>query len=357
MFTVVGADRTMRGVRRLTKGLGVLAMLSICMGQASLQAQDTPPTASEFRPGVLRTPEERFENLKDYPFAPHYVEVTIERGVGGQERIPMRMHYVDEGSGEVVLMLHGQPTWSYLYRKMIPIVAAEHRVIAPDFIGFGKSDKYVRESDYSFKMHFDALLAFIEALDLQNVTLVGQDWGGFLGLPVAAHMPERIARLVVMNTALPTGYGMMTPRWFAYRDRTREQSAYGQERTFSAGNAPGRNDPETVRAYSAPFPDPSYYAGPNTFPQIVPIRPGDPASPIMLHTADVLAQWSKPALVMVSDGDQVLGPHTEYLRRLIPTSVHEPAILIEGAGHYLQEDKGEEVAGHILDFMARRPIH
>ncbi|MCB1666367.1 MAG: alpha/beta fold hydrolase [Pseudomonadales bacterium] len=309
----------------------------------------------EIRPGVLRTPEERFDALEDYPFAPHYVEVMVRRGTEEIEPVPMRMHYVDEGRGETVLMLHGQPTWSYLYRKMIPIVAAHHRVIAPDWIGFGMSDKFRSEADYSFRMHFDAAIAFVEALDLHDVTLVMQDWGGFLGLPLAARLPDRIARLVVMNTALPTGYGMMTANWYAYRDRSRLQATSGEFREFSAGNG-GRNNPENVRAYSAPFPDPAYYAGPNTFPQIVPMRPGDPASPVMLRTADILAHWDKPALVLFSDGDAVLGPHEEFLRRLIPTSSNEPRIVVEGAGHFLQEDKGEEVARHIVDFMARHPM-
>jgi len=264
----------------------------------------------------------------------------------------MRMHYVDEGEGDPVLMLHGQPTWSYLYRKMIPIVAREHRVIAPDWIGFGKSDKFIREADYSFQMHFQSAIAFVEALDLHDVTLVVQDWGGFLGLPLAAELPDRIARLVVMNTALPTGYGMMTEGWYRYRDSTRRQAAVGAERTFSAG---GR-DPELVRAYSAPFPDPTYYAGPNTFPQIVPMLPGDPASPVMLRTAERLSRWDKPAIVMFSDGDQILGPHQHYLRRLIPTAMDEPLIVIEDAGHFLQEDQPEAVSEQILAFIRRHPL-
>ena len=163
-----------------------------------------------FGPGVLRTPAERFENLQGYPFESNYMEVRVERGVGGQERAPMRMHYVDEGSGDPVLMLHGVPSWSYLFRKMIPPIAENHRVIAPDWIGHGKSDKFIRESDYSFRMHLDSAIAFVEALDLHNVTLVMQDWGGFIGLPLVAAIPDRFARLVLMNTALPTGYGMMT---------------------------------------------------------------------------------------------------------------------------------------------------
>jgi haloalkane dehalogenase len=348
-------NRVSAAARRQARRRGyliVLGFLAIRPG-GSADAQQLSPLANpnEVRPGVLRTPDSRFENLQDYPFEPHYVEVMIERGVRGQERVPMRMHYVDEGEGDPVVMLHGQPTWSYLYRKMIPIVAAEHRVIAPDWIGFGKSDKFIRESDYTFQMHFESAVAFVEALDLENVTLVMQDWGGFLGLPLATEVPERTARLVIMNTALPTGYGMMTPGWYGYRDRTRQQSAAGGERTFSAGG----NDPERVRAYSAPFPDPSYYAGPNMFPQIVPILPSDPFASRMLRTARRLGVWDKPAIVMFSDGDQVLGPHQNYLRRLIPTALSEPLIVIANAGHFLQEDQGEVVAEHILDFIERHP--
>ncbi len=328
--------------------------IALVLTVAPVSAQRLSPIANpnEVRPGVLRTPDARFENLEDYPFEPHYVDLRIERAVGGQERVPMRMHYVDEGEGDAVLMLHGQPTWSYLYRKMIPIVASEHRVIAPDWIGFGKSDKFIREADYSFRMHFQSAMAFVEALDLDNVTLVMQDWGGILGMPLATEIPDRIARLVIMNTALPTGYGIMTPMWYGYRDRTRQQAASGQERVFAAG---GR-DPERVRAYSAPFPDPSYYAGPNTFPQILPILPNDPAAERMLRTARRLQRWDKPALVMFSDGDQILGPHQNYLRRLIPTAMDEPLIVIEGAGHFLQEDQPEAVAEQILDFIERHPL-
>jgi haloalkane dehalogenase len=333
----------------------LLSALLVLLPAASAHAQQLSPLANsnEVRPGVLRTPDSRFENLEGYPFEPHYVDITVERGVGGQERVPMRMHYVDEGEGDPVVMLHGQPTWSYLYRKMIPIVAAEHRVIAPDWIGFGKSDKFIRESDYTFRMHFESAVAFVEALDLENVTLVMQDWGGFIGLPLATEVPDRIARLVIMNTALPTGYGMMTPGWYGYRDRTRQQAAAGQERVFSAG---GRGNAEITRAYSAPFPDPTYYAGPHMFPQIVPILPSDPFADRMLRTARRLSRWDKPAIVMFSDGDAVLGPHQNYLRRLIPPAMEEPLIVIEDAGHFLQEDQGEVVAERILEFIGRHPL-
>ena len=328
-------------------------MLALCLPLAAQEQRSPLANPNEFRPGVLRTPAERFENLQGYPFESNYMEVRVERGVGGQERAPMRMHYVDEGSGDPVLMLHGVPSWSYLFRKMIPPIAENHRVIAPDWIGFGKSDKFIRESDYSFRMHLDSAIAFVEALDLHNVTLVMQDWGGFIGLPLVAAIPDRFARLVLMNTALPTGYGMMTENWYAVRNRFRLQANSGGVRQFAIG---GITDPEIIRAYTAPFPDPSYYAGINVFPQLVPILPDDPMAPTMLRTAEFLTTWYRPALVMFSDGDQVLGPHQHWLRRLIPSAMDEPVITIEGAGHFLQENKGEEVAEHILEFFQRHPL-
>ncbi len=340
----------------MTKILAIA--LLCCSALTSVSAQQSPSplaNSNEIRPGVLRTPDARFENLEDYPFSPNYLEIRVRRGVGGQEDSPMRIHYVDEGSGETLLLLHGQPTWSYLYRNMIPLLAENHRVIAPDWIGFGKSDKFIREQDYSLRMHLDTAIAVVESLDLRDVTLVMQDWGGFLGMPLAMQLPDRFARLVLMNTALPTGYGMMTPGWYGYRDRTRMQSANNAPRTFSAGNS-GRENGEIVRGYSAPFPDPSYYAGPNTFPQIVPILPSDPAAQLMIDTANKLHQWSKPALVMFSDGDQVLGPHQNYLRRLIPSAMEEPLIVIENAGHFLQEDQPEAVSEQILRFIERHPL-
>lgn len=353
-----GIPRSRRASPLPVRGLSAV-LIAVFLGTGapgSLLGQDGSPLANpgEILPGVLRTPAERFEDLQGYPFEPHYVSLRIERGVGGQEWVPMRMHYVDEGEGTPLLLLHGQPTWSYLYRKMIPILAEDHRVVAPDWIGFGKSDKFVREQDYSFRMHYESLLAFVEELDLRNVTLVVQDWGGFLGLPAATEMPDRIARLVILNTALPTGYGMMSEAWYGYRDATRRRAASGEERSFGPGSA--RDDPEVARAYDAPFPDPSYYAGPNTFPQIVPMLPTDPAAPLMLRATRRLARWTKPTLVLFSDGDPVLGMHQHYLRRLIPAAMNEPVMEIEGAGHFVQEDAGEEVARHILEFLDRRPI-
>lgn len=296
----------------------------------------------EIRPGVLRTPEARFENLKGYPFAAHYV--TVLDG--------MRMHYVDEGEGDPILCLHGEPTWSYLYRKMIPILQERGRVIAPDQIGFGMSDKYAEKSDYTYAMFYTAMEEFVEKLDLRNITLVCQDWGGVVGIPLAMHHPDRFARLVIMNTGVPTGYGAATQAFYNWQDlsKTLMFLPIGQTMAQQTGDA------EIGRAYRAPFPDASYQAGALIWPSLVPTLPDDPASPIMLETVRRLHRWTKPVLVMYSDDDEITKPSAEYFRRLIPSAKDEPKIVIEGGGHFLQEAKGEEVARHIVEFIDRRPI-
>src|SRR5215472_292488 len=200
---------------------------------------------------ILRTPEERFAHLSGFPFAPHYVELD-----------GARMHYVDEGQGEVILCLHGEPSWSYLYRKMIPPLAARNRVVAPDLFGFGRSDKFAELEAYSFQMHHDSLVRFLDALALDRITLVCQDWGGLLGLPIAAEQPERFARLVIMNTGLPIGEEPIGPgflRWQAFALRTRDLPI-GRIITSSVAN-PGTLTPEIIAAYEAPFPDSTYKAG------------------------------------------------------------------------------------------------
>lgn len=294
---------------------------------------------------ILRTPDERFSNLPDYPFAPHYIMMS-----------DVRMHYVDEGEGETILCLHGEPTWSFLYRKMIPPLAQNYRVIAPDFIGFGRSDKYANEEDYSFKMHHDKLVRFIERLDLQGITLVVQDWGGMIGLTVATQIQERFARLVIMNTGLPGGEKMPEAfmRWRAVSEKFGRRLPIG--RIIQGGTTTELSE-AVQAAYEAPFPDQSFKAGAAVWPLLVPLKPEDPGAKEMRQARNVLSTWEKPALVLFSDSDPITKGGDLWFRRLMRIRKEDqPHIVIEGAGHFLQEDKGEEIAAHIAQFMAETQL-
>jgi len=291
---------------------------------------------------LIRTPEERFRNLPDFPYPPWYVEV------GGA-----RMHYVEAGTGsEVVLCLHGEPTWSYLYRKMIPILSRKYRVLAPDFIGFGRSEKYTRPEDYTYAMHRDSLKGFIEALDLRNITMVVQDWGGLVGLRVAGMMADRMSRLVIMNTGLPSGEDNIPEAFMKWREfvASTPDLPIGM---IMQGATISELPPEVVAAYEAPFPGPEYKAGAKAWPLMVPVSPEDEAAPEMKAARQDLSKWDKPALVMFSDGDPITKGVDLFFRELIPTAKQQPEITIKAAGHFLQEDKGEEIAENIVEFMQR----
>ena len=295
---------------------------------------------------LLRTPDERFANLEDFPYEPRYVEIN-----------GARVHYIDEGSGEVILCLHGEPTWSYLYRKMIPVLAEAHRVIAMDFIGFGRSDKFTQREDYTFEMHRSTIASFIQTLDLTGITAVVQDWGGILGLRVATELPERFARLVIMNTGLPTGDVPATEgfmKWRTYATTTPDLPI-GTIVKRSAADRESITD-DIVAAYDAPFPDVTYKTGAQMFPLLVPIEPNQPGAREMRETREALSNWQKPALVMFSDGDPVTRGGDRFFRKLIPSANNEPQIVIQDAGHFLQEEKGPEIAAEIVTFIKRNPV-
>lgn len=292
---------------------------------------------------TLRTPDERFANLPGYPFAPHYVEVD-----------GLRIHYVDEGprGAAPVLLLHGEPSWSYLYRKMIPVlVAAGHRVVAPDLVGFGRSDKPVRREDYTYQRHVDWMAGVLRRLDLQGTTLVAQDWGGLIGLRLVAEQPGRFARVVAANTFLPTGDRPLGPAFEAWRRYSQETPEFHVGGIVQGGCAT-ELPPEVVAAYDAPFPDDRYKAGARQFPTLVPASPTDPAAEPNRRAWETLRRWEKPFLTAFSDQDPITRGADEVLREMIPGTRGQPHTTIAGGGHFLQEDRGEELARVVVDFIA-----
>lgn len=295
---------------------------------------------------VLRTPDERFSNLPGFPFAPRYIEIQ-----------GLRMHYVDQGprDGEPVLLLHGEPSWSYLYRKMIPVlVKAGLRAVAPDFFGFGRSDKPANRDDYSYQFHVDTLWEFVQALDLRGITLVGQDWGGLIGLRVAAEHPERFARIVAANTFLPTGDRPPGEAFLRWQRFSQEAPELPIGFIISRGCV-SELPPEVVAAYEAPFPDERYKAGARAFPLLVPTRPDDPASEANRRAWAVLERWEKPFLTAFSDSDPITRGADAVFRARVPGAREQPHVTIEAAGHFLQEDKGEELARVIVAFVRANP--
>jgi haloalkane dehalogenase len=299
----------------------------------------------------LRTPDDRFKNLPGYEFEPKYV--SVPDGEGGE----LRVHYSDEGPsiGQAVLLLHGEPSWSYLYRTMIPVLtSAGLRAVAPDLIGFGRSDKPAKREDYTYQRHVDWMTAFIEAIDLRDATLVGQDWGGLIGLRLVAEHPDRFARVVAANTFLPTGDGKPSEaflRWQQYSQETPNFHVGGIIR----GGCKTELSAEVVAAYNAPFPDDSYKEGARQFPLLVPTRPDDPASEPNRKAWERLSKWDKPFLTAFSDSDPVTAGADKPLRERIPGARGQPHTTIVGGGHFLQEDKGEELAQVIVDIMATTP--
>ena len=299
---------------------------------------------------VLRTPDARFADLPGFPFAPNFAH--IHAGVGKQT---LRMHYVDEGprAAAPVLMLHGEPSWSYLYRKMIPIVAAAgNRVIAPDLVGFGRSDKPAERSDYSYQRHVDWLTDFVCTLDLKSITLVCQDWGGLLGLRLVAAMPERFARVVAANTFMPTGDSKPGAAFLAWREFSQTVPVFPTGQIVAKGTVKSLSAAEQA-AYDAPFPDESFKAGARAFPALVPASPDDPAAEPNRQAWASLMQFDKPFLTAFSDSDPITRGADAVLQKLIPGSKGQNHTTLVGGGHFLQEDCGEELAQVVVDFIGR----
>ncbi len=290
----------------------------------------------------LRTPDSRFERLLDYPFDPHYADVD-----------GLRMHYVDEGPRDAhpILMLHGEPSWSYLYRHMIPICAAAgHRVIAPDLIGFGKSDKPTDMAAYSYQTHMDWLLSLLDQLELENITLVCQDWGSLLGLRLAAENPERFRAIVVGNGMLPTGDQKVPAAFQLWKNFAIYSPLFPIARIIDSGTF-RKLGPDERRAYDAPFPNRKYKAGARAFPKLVPVTPEDPASDANRAAWKVLEQWDKPFLTTFSNGDPITRGGDTFMQERIPGAKGQPHQTLVG-GHFLQEDSPVVFARAINDLLA-----
>lgn len=313
---------------------------------------------------VVRTPEARFASLPDYPFAPHYVDT-----------LGYRVHYLDEGpsDGAPILLLHGQPSWSYLYRHMIPpLVAAGHRVIAPDLVGFGKSDKPIRQSDYSYQMHVDVMTELVRTLDLRDVTFFGQDWGGLIGLRVVAEEPDRFARIMISNTGLPAVGGL--PGWLAYPLFRLAVWSKGTVDSIDPGDGdfsfvrwvayarttpdfdlPGLFQQATTRelsdeelaGYAAPFPSEEHLAGARIFPYLVPsqLRENDRVM------REVYGSWTRPLLTAFGDADPVTAGGDTVWQERVPGAADQPHVAIEGGGHFIQEDRPEQLVELMLAFI------
>jgi haloalkane dehalogenase len=305
---------------------------------------------------VLRTPDDRFENLPGFDFEPRYVEIPSvepEDPTSGEGASALRIHYIDEGpeGAEVVLMLHGEPSWCFLYRKMIPIfVDAGLRAVAPDLIGFGRSDKPYPREEYTYRRHVFWMRSWLEAVGLDNVTLVCQDWGGLIGLRLVAESPQVFARVVAANTFLPTGDVAPGEAFMAWRKLSQEIPELPVGRIV-AGGCVSKLSPEVVAAYDAPFPDERFKEGARQFPVLVPISPDDPEAEPNRRAWESLRAYDRPFLTAFSDSDPITRGADRVLQSLIPGAAGRRHVTIEGAGHFLQEDKGEDLARTVLDFI------
>lgn len=289
---------------------------------------------------ILKTPESRFNNLPGYDFNPNYLEVAPG----------LKMHYLDEGRREnpTVLLLHGEPTWSYLYRKMIPGLASHFRVVVPDLIGFGKSDKPARRAAYTYQKHLDWLTSFIEKLDLSDILLFAQDWGGLTGLRLITQMPDRFSMVVASNTTLPTGQIAMPESFMNWRAYSQHTETFDIGKIIEGGTALPLS-PEVRAAYNAPFPSEEYKAGARVFPLLVPIEADDPEALNNRKAWEVLQEWTKPFLTVFGSEDTIMLGAEKAFQKVVPGAGGQAHKILK-AGHFIQEDQGEALAEIILEF-------
>ncbi|MBW1901559.1 MAG: haloalkane dehalogenase [Deltaproteobacteria bacterium] len=299
---------------------------------------------------ILRTPDDRFLNLPGYTFKPNYIDVP-----SGEEET-LRIHYVDEGPKDAnpVLLMHGEPSWSYLYRKMIPpIVNAGHRAVAPDLIGFGRSDKPADRTDYTYQRHVDWMKAWLKELNLREITLVCQDWGGLIGLRLLTDNPDRFARVVTANTGLPKGDpDLISQAFLDWRKFSQEVPEFDVGGIINFATVTSLSD-EIIAAYNAPFPNETYKEGARIFPSLVPIDSNDPAVPANQKAWEVLSAFEKPFLTAFSDSDSITKGGELIFQNGVPGAKGQPHTTIKGGGHFLQEDCGEKFAAVVVDFISK----
>jgi haloalkane dehalogenase len=303
---------------------------------------------------ILRTPDDRFADIPDHPFEPHYAEIPVD--AAEPDGPTLRVHYVDAGPADAapVLLMHGEPTWSFLYRHVIPpLVAAGHRVIAPDLVGFGRSDKPAAMDDYTYARHVAWMRSLLfDHLDLTEITFFGQDWGGLVGLRLVAAEPDRYARVAIGNTGLPTGHGPASDAFLQWQKFSQETPQFPVGAIVNGGCTTDLA-PEVIAAYDAPFPDDTYKAGARIFPTLVPTSPEDPASPDNVAAWEVLSRFDKPFLLCFSDRDPITKGGDAPFRAKVPGAAGQAHTTIEGGGHFLQEDRGPELAEVLVDFIGR----
>ena len=297
---------------------------------------------------LLRTPDSHFQNLADYPFKPHYLDINDR-----QADVSIRVHYIDEGeaASQPVLMLHGEPSWSFLYRKMVsPFVDAGYRVVAPDLPGFGKSDKPSARTDYTYARHVAWMQDWLQAMDLNDIILICQDWGGLIGLRLVAAEPQRFARVVTSNTMLPTGDHNPGEAFKKWQSFSQEVPMFPTGKIINGGTVTELPD-EVLAAYDAPFPDESYKEGARQFPLLVPTTPDNPESQANRDAWKVLMAFEKPWLCAFGDSDPITGAAAPIIQKLVPGCQGQPHTTLQGGGHFIQEDCGEALARVVLDWL------